>query len=102
MTKTTYTLDNSPYAVIVNNIKYMFSSEINRNKFTKRVNDKVSDINHSLSLRWGFSVYLNDLGVLICYLSIEHRGCRIILPDGGEITQWEEISFVDGRIQKNV
>lgn len=96
-----YDLDVTPYIVPVNNYKFAFSSETYKNKFLAKLQDICYNTNHSLSTRWGFVVVLNDLGVLLAYLKTEHRGCRIILSDGSEIRQWEEIKYKDGHIMKN-
>lgn len=80
----------------------MFSSEINYRKYLERVNNSIEDLNHSLSVRWGFPVSIDILGALSCYLKVEHRGCRIILPSEEEIRQWEEIMVKDSVIVKNV
>lgn len=101
-TSRAYALDLSPYSVVANGYKFVFSSETNRNKYVERVRESVDTINHSLSVRWGYPVSIDNLGVLACYLKIEHRGCRIIMPDGSEIRQWEEITVKDGNIVKNV
>ena len=95
-------LSKSLFTVTANDYIFKFSSLKNKNKFADRIYDSCDYINNSLSLRWGFTVIENDLGILLAYLKLEHGGCYIKLPDGSEITQWEEISFRGGKIVKNV
>lgn len=95
-------LSNSPYKVTANGYLFAFSRLKNKSKFADRIYDSCDYINNSLSLRWGFPVYEYDLGVLIAYIKLENGGCYIKLPDGSEITKWEEISFRGGKIVKNV
>lgn len=97
-----FKLNESPYVVEVNGYKLVFSSDTNKDKFIHRVREMIDKISHYLSTKWGFVIVENSLGIILCYLRTEHRGCRIILPDGSEITEWEEIMYKDGNIVKNV
>ena len=97
-----FKLNESPYIVEINGYKYVFSSDINKDKFIHRFRETIDKISHFMSTKWGFIIIENNLGILLSYLRIEHRGCRIILPDGSEITEWEEIMYKDGNIMKNV
>ena len=62
-------------------IKYIFSSELYRNNFEKRLQENRESISRSLSNRFGFNIKADKLADLKLYTSIEKRGF-LILIDG--------------------
>ena len=80
--KIAYDLNISPHAEVIEydpgvNIKFVFSSELYRNKFRSRIFENRDQINSSLSNRFGFKIVNNELADLKLYTTIEKRGFLI-------------------------
>lgn len=98
ISKVYHNLEQSPYIVKLHNILYVFSSEINRDKFLNRVVSCEEDINHSLSCRFKIPIEVDAIGDIVAYMAIEHRGCRVILPNNDVITEYEQIGIESGEL----
>ena len=76
-----YDLNISPHKLTVDykdeDITYIFSSELYKQKFIDRLEDNRNLINTSLSNRFGFTIINNKLSDLKLYLTIEKRGFLI-------------------------
>lgn len=75
-------LSISPYHYLVrystlDEVVFIFSSELYKNKFIERLEDNRKVINESLSKRFGFDIVNNKLCDLKLYLTIEKRGFLI-------------------------
>jgi hypothetical protein len=80
--KIAYDLNIPPHNVTLEykngeTLKFVFSSELYREKFSARVNEHREQINRSLSNRFGFNIIQNKLADLKLYITIEKRGFLI-------------------------
>lgn len=73
-----YDLNVSEYRATINNITYVFSSELHKQKFIERVKDNRENINSKLTKRYGIEIENNILADLILYKSVETRGYLVI------------------------
>ena len=77
-----YDLNISPHRLTISysqdDITYVFSSELYRNKFLAAIHENRNKINHSLSNRFGFTIRNELLCDIKLYTSIEKRGFLII------------------------
>lgn len=73
-----YDFNISPYKLTVeydtDEITFVFSSELYRNKFIAGLGDNRNKINRSLSNRFGFQIVNDVLCDLKLYITIEKRG----------------------------
>ena len=56
------------------NVTFIFSSELYKNKFLERYEEHREQIKNSLSNRFGIEIVINDLADLRLYSTIEKRG----------------------------
>lgn len=80
--KIAYDLKISPHQVVMDygtgeKVKFIFSSELYKNKFLERYEEHREQINNSLSNRFGIKIVINDLADLRLYTTIEKRGFLI-------------------------
>lgn len=97
-----YNLYESPYRVQLHGNIYVFSTRRNMGKFLDRVNKSVNENNLQMSNRYKFQTNISIIGEVRCYLSIEHIGCLIILPNYDTITQFEQILIEDGVLKCHI
>ena len=87
----------SPYEYTVHypeyRIKYIFSSELYRNKFKERIRENRETINNSLINRFGFDIEVNPLCDIRLYSCIEKRGFLILKE--GRIEEWQTINSIE-------
>lgn len=80
--KVAYDLNVSPHRHMISygddEITYVFSSELYRDKFTARVQENRENINHSLSNRFGFTIINDLLCDIKLYITVEKRGFLIM------------------------
>ena len=78
-----YDLNISPHDAVVSYpdgyIKFVFSSELYRNKFREKLQDDRKAISDSLSKRFGFTIKADKLADLKLYTSIEKRGFLLLI-----------------------
>ena len=78
----------SPYEITVTypeyEIRYVFSSELYRDKFEERIRENREAINNSLFNRFGFAIEVNLLCDIRLYSSIEKRGFLIYKEGSSE------------------
>lgn len=67
----------SPFKLELNNITYIFSSELHLNKFKEQVESNRNKINKSLSNRFNITIKFNILSDIMLYKRIESRGFLI-------------------------
>lgn len=60
-------------------ITYVFSSDLYRKKFTEKLHENRTNINNSLSKRFGFAIRNDKLCDLKLYCTIEKRGFLLYL-----------------------
>lgn len=77
-----YNLPDSPYSHIIvyendDVIEYVFSSELYKDKFIKNLSINRTNINNSLTNRFGFEIKVDKLADIKLYASIEKRGFLI-------------------------
>ena len=91
-----YNLKESPYDVVVQSysqeMKFVFSSEMNKERFINRIRDSREKIESSLTNRFKFKVINDIIADIVLYKSIEKRGFLIIV-DGKEITCLQSITL---------
>lgn len=98
-------LSKSPYWTNINyenfELTFVFSSELNKKRFLKRVEDNRISINMSLSKRFGIEIEACLLSDIKLYTQVEHRGFLIVGKEG-EYT-WQNIIVLIGEkmIKKN-
>ena len=87
----------SPYEYTVHypeyRIKYIFSSELYRDKFKERIRENRETINNSLINRFGFDIEVNPLCDIKLYSSIEKRGFLILKEGSSE--EWQTINDIE-------
>lgn len=83
-----YNLSVSPYRESVpyedETITFVFSSELYLKKFREKMADNRTQIDNSLSKRFGFAIKLDVLSDLRLYTTIEKRGF-LLVKDGVEV-----------------
>lgn len=93
-----YDLTVSPYSETIvydkQRVKFMFSSQLNRDKFVDRMNVNRQQINRSLSNRFKFDIQYNILCDITLYNNIENRGFYIVVDGKG--IEWLEEVTLDG------
>ena len=93
-----YDLTKSPHILEVKyndeSIKYIFSSELYKNKFLEKIEDNRNKINESLSNRFGYTIINNKLCDLKLYSSTEKRG--FLVEIGEERIECLSIIRLDG------
>ena len=77
-----YDFDYSPYRQLIrygsiSELTYIFSSELNKQRFNDRLEENRNKINESLSKRFGFKIINNKLCDIKLYSTIEKRGFLI-------------------------
>lgn len=76
-----YNLELSPYEIIIEydheKIKYKFSTQLNLERFKKKLNDNRDKINGSLSNRFNIKITNNQLCDIKLYSQVETRGFYI-------------------------
>lgn len=75
--------------------RYVFSSELYKNKFIERIKENRETINSSLSNRFGFKIKNDILADLVLYRKIEKRGFLVFINEE-ELTCPENI-ILDGK-----
>lgn len=73
-----YDLNVSEYRVTLNNITYVFSSELHRQKYNERVSENRKVFNSKLTKRYGIEIENNIMADLTLYKSVETRGYLVI------------------------
>ena len=95
-----YDLPNSPYHVTISygdqNVKFMFSSKLNADKFKDRLILNRKDRNGMLSKQFGFEIEYDILCDIHLYNKIEKRGFYI--SANGKGLEWKEEVKLDGMI----
>ena len=93
-----YDLNISPHSATVDydngSIRFIFSSNLYKEKFLERLQDNREKINESLSNRFGMNVDVPILCDLKLYTTIEKRGF-LIFKDGVKI-EWLNDITLDG------
>lgn len=94
-----YNLTESPYRYNVEydaarSITFVFSSNLYRNNFIKKLQSNRKTINQSLSNRFGFSIKNDVLCDIKLYLSIEKRG--FLIYQNGEKFECQKSIRLDG------
>lgn len=92
-----YDFSVSDYRHTVDGITYVFSSELHKEKFAKRLSDNRKTISKSLSKRFGFDITVTKLADIVLYKKIETRGFLIVTNEGKEICQNNNLKL-DGEI----
>ena len=76
-------LEISPYHFDVGyldcEVRYVFSSELYKNKFIERCRENRKTINESLSNRFGFDIAADHVADMKLYTTIEKRGFLILI-----------------------
>lgn len=76
-----YDLKTSPYKVTLNyknnNLEYVFSSQLNKERFINKLKDNRMKINESLSKRFGITIEDDMLCDIKLYSATEKRGFLI-------------------------
>jgi hypothetical protein len=80
-----YDLNVSEYRATINNITYVFSSELHRIKFLEKLNSNRNEINNKLTKRFGIDIENNILADLVLYKNVETRGYLIISGTGEKL-----------------
>lgn len=86
-------LNDSDYIVILNSVKYYFSSNYYKKKFIQKYEENNSIINYSLKKRFKANINTYLLSDIILYSKIEIRGFRIIY-NGKEYHSLKELEFI--------
>lgn len=99
-----YDLNESPYTFTLNyddkDISFHFSSEFNKDRFTKNYEKFREYYNTSLSKRFGVTINSNELCDIKTYLTYEKRGFYLII-DGEEYSCLENLHLVGMMITKS-
>jgi hypothetical protein len=76
-----YDFNNSPFKMLISydddDITFVFSSQLYKDKFAARLEENRESINNSLSNRFGFNIINNKIADLRLYQNIEKRGFLI-------------------------
>lgn len=91
-----YDLKQSPFKHKINNIVFVFSSQMHLDKFKKRLKENKEIINYSLSKRFNLDVDVEELANIVLYKKIETRGFLIEI-EGNEVCQ-KEIRYAGGNL----
>lgn len=87
-----YDLSNTPYKITVDygdsKTIFNFSSELNKDKFTNRLEENRKAVGSSLSNRFKMVIELNKLADIDLYSKVERRGFYIVA--NGRIVEWQE------------
>jgi hypothetical protein len=84
-----YDLNLSNYRHKVNDITYIFSSLLHKEKFIKRLEDNRKTFYTALTNRYDITIEFNNLADIMLYKKIETRGFLIINGRGDKICQKE-------------
>lgn len=91
-----YNLSVSPYRETIpykdETITFVFSSELYKTKFKEKLNDNRTQIDESLSRRFGVSVKADIIADLRLYTNIEKRGF-LLIKDGVEVECRDKITL---------
>lgn len=82
-----YDLSVSEYRTTVNQLTYVFSSQLHLDKFMERLEDNRKVINKSLTKRFKLPVDVSTLADMVLYKKIETRGFLIVTNEGQELWQ---------------
>ena len=88
-----YDFSVSPYRCTVDNIVYVFSSQLHLDKFRDKLEDHRRTVYVSLTKRFGVGVDVSTLADIVLYNKIERRGFLIETEDG-ILSCREKITFV--------
>lgn len=76
-----HNFNKSPFKMLITyddeEITFIFSSQLYKDKFAARLDENRESINNSLSNRFGFNIVCNKIADLRLYQSIEKRGFLI-------------------------
>ena len=91
------TLEYSPYFVKitygVEELMYVFSSQLHLDKFNKKLKENRNKINYSLSKRFGFDIIENMIADISLYIKTENRG--FLIKGNGDF-KWQNTIRLDG------
>ena len=82
-----YDLSVSEYRTTVNQLTYVFSSQLHLDKFMERLEENRKAINKSLTKRFKLPVDVSTLADMVLYKKIETRGFLIVTNEGQELWQ---------------
>lgn len=91
-----YNLEVSPFKFETNGIEFVFSSLSHREKFIKKADQAIKEVNDSLSKRFNMTVDTQHIGLIRLYTQIETRGFLFYFNDE-VFTCLNQVKFV-GRI----
>lgn len=96
-----YNLELSGYRHTIDNITFVFSSQLHKDKFKKKLTENRNKINVSLSKRFNISVDVPHLADIVLYRKIETRGFLVITADGKKINNMAKLLYCAGRVRAN-
>lgn len=93
-----YDFNVSEYRVTVDNLTFVFSSQLHLDKFKQRLSENRNTINRSLAKRFNLHIDVSTLADIVLYKKIETRGFLIVTNEGTELWQRNSITFVGGKV----
>ena len=92
-----YDFSLSEYRTTVNNLTFVFSSQLHLDKFKQRLKENRETINRSLTKRFDYCVDVTALADIVLYKKIETRGFLIVTNEGKELWQKSNIRYGGGK-----
>lgn len=80
-----YDLRLSMFKYKLNNIEYVFSSQLHRDKFIARYEDNRKKLSHKLTEKYSFNISHDIMADLLLYEKVETRGFLIYNERGKEL-----------------
>lgn len=93
-----YDFSLSEYRLKVDNLTFVFSSQLHLDKFKQRLKENRNTINRSLTKRFNVHINVNTLADIVLYKKIETRGFLIVTNEGTELWQRNDLTYVGGKV----
>lgn len=92
-----YDLTKSIYKLKVNDLTFVFSSQLHLDKFKAKRQENRDILNYSLTRRFGLTINVPLLADIVLYKRIETRGFLVLTNEGHELWQ-NNLTFGGGKV----